>query len=154
MGFFQPRQPAFWLYVVIVVATGVVAFAEQSFYRNISASGWALSWLLLALYALPVFLVVYFLDLYEREPLSLVLGALLWTASVLSDDNRIPGLLAHAAKESGVMYCTEGRIVRGDGSLLDRAVEPGTFRCTNWKLRGEGSYTVKAAMPWPTSPRR
>ena len=72
MGFFQPRQPAFWLYVVIVVATGMVALAEQSFYRNISASGWALSWLLLALYALPVFLVVYFLDLYEREPLSLV----------------------------------------------------------------------------------
>jgi len=39
VGFFQPRQPAFWLYVVIVVATGVVALAEQSFYRNISASG-------------------------------------------------------------------------------------------------------------------
>jgi hypothetical protein len=74
--------------------------------------------------------------------LPLVLGALLWTASVLSDGNRIPGLLAHAAKESGVMYCTEGRIVRGDGSLVDRALEPGTFRCTNWKLRGEGSYTV------------
>ena len=86
--------------------------------------------------------------------LPLVLGALLWAASVLSDDNRIPGLLAHFAKESGVMYCTEGRIVRGDGSLLDRALEPGTFRCTAWKLRGEGSYTVKAAMPWPTSPRR
>jgi len=86
--------------------------------------------------------------------LPLVLGALLWTASVLSDDNRIPGLLAHAAKESGVMYCTEGRILRGDGSLVDRALQPGTFHCTNWKLRGEGSYTVKAATPWPTSPRR
>jgi len=86
--------------------------------------------------------------------LPLVLGALLWTASVLSDGNRIPGLLAHAAKESGVMYCTEGKIVHGDGSLVDRAVEPGTFRCTAWTLRGAGSYTVKAAMPWPTSPRR
>ena len=86
--------------------------------------------------------------------LPLVLGTLLWTASVLSDDNRIPGLLAHLAKESGVMYCTEGRIVRGNGSLLDRAVEPATFQCTAWKLRGEGSYTVKAATPWPTSPRR
>ena len=49
--------------------------------------------------------------------LPLVLGALLWGASALSDGNRIPGLLAHAAKESGVMYCTEGRIVHGDGSL-------------------------------------
>jgi hypothetical protein len=86
--------------------------------------------------------------------LPLVLGAIVYVASILSDDNRIPGLLALAAKESGVLYCTEGRIIHGDGSLVDRAVEPGTFRCTAWKLRGEGSYTVKAAMPWPTSPRR
>ena len=35
---------------------------------------------MLALYALPVFLVVYFLDLYEREPLSLVAAALVWGA--------------------------------------------------------------------------
>ena len=34
--------------------------------------------MLLALYALPVFLLVYALDLYEREPLSLVIGAVLW----------------------------------------------------------------------------
>lgn len=86
--------------------------------------------------------------------LPLVLGALLWVASILGDGNRIPGLLALAAKESGVMYCSEGKIVHGNGSLVDRATLPGTFRCTAWKLRGEGSYTVKGAMPWPTSPRR
>ncbi len=86
--------------------------------------------------------------------LPLVCGSLIWGASVLSDDNRIPGVLALAAKESGVMYCTEGKIVHGDGSLVDRAVEEGRFHCTAWKLRGVGSYTVKAAMPWPTSPRR
>jgi hypothetical protein len=86
--------------------------------------------------------------------LPLVLGALLWGASALSDDSRIPGLLAYAAKESGVMYCTAGRIVHGDGSVLARATEPGTFRCTDWKMRGEQTYTVKGATPWPTSPRR
>ena len=86
--------------------------------------------------------------------LPLVVGALVWAASVLSDGNRIPGLLALAAKESGVMYCTEGKIVHGDGSLLDRAVQEGRFHCTAWKLRGVGSYTVKGAMPWPTSPKR
>ena len=86
--------------------------------------------------------------------LPIVLGALLYGASVLSDNNRIPGLLAVFAKESGVMYCTEGKIVHGDGSVLDRAAEPGTFRCTAWKLRGEETYTVRGAMPWPTSPRR
>ena len=86
--------------------------------------------------------------------LPLVLGVLIWTASVLSDGNRIPGLLATFAKESGVMYCTEGEIVHGNGSLVDRAIEPGTFRCTAWKLRGEETYTVRGAMPWPTSPHR
>lgn len=74
----QPRQPAFWLYVVIVFLTGLVTLAEQRFYRDISAGGWALSWLLLLVYALPVFLIVYYLDLYEREPLPLVFAALVW----------------------------------------------------------------------------
>ena len=86
--------------------------------------------------------------------LPIVLGALLWGASVLSDNNRIPALLAQAAKESGVMYCTAGKIVHGDGSLLDRAIHPGVFRCTEWKVRGEETSTVRGATPWPDSPRR
>ena len=86
--------------------------------------------------------------------LPVVLGALLWGASVLSDHNRIPGLLAHAAKESSVMYCTAGKIVHGDGSLLDRAVKPGTFLCTEWKMRGEQTETVRGATAFPNSPRR
>ena len=78
--FFQPREPAFWLYVAIVVMTGVISVGQQSLYRRLSLSGWALSWSLLLLYALPVFLVVYYLDLYEREPLPLVAAALVWGA--------------------------------------------------------------------------
>ncbi|MGZ5213789.1 MAG: PrsW family intramembrane metalloprotease [Actinomycetota bacterium] len=77
---FRPRRPAFWAYVAIVIATGIVSFGQQSLFRQISPTGWALSWALLALYALPVLFLVYVLDLYEREPLSLVIGALLWGA--------------------------------------------------------------------------
>ena len=77
---FQPRRPAFWVYVAIMIATGIVSVGQQSLFRQISPSGWALSWALLALYALPVLFLVYVLDLYEREPLSLVVGALLWGA--------------------------------------------------------------------------
>jgi RsiW-degrading membrane proteinase PrsW (M82 family) len=77
---FQPRRPAFWAFVVIVVAATFVMFGEQSLLRGISPIGWTLSWGLLALYATPVLLLVYTLDLYEREPLSLVFGALLWGA--------------------------------------------------------------------------
>ncbi len=76
----QPRRPAFWAYLAIVIATGFVSFGEQSFFRQISPAGWALSWALLAVYALPVLFIVYVLDLYEREPLSLVIGALVWGA--------------------------------------------------------------------------
>ncbi len=77
---FQYDQPAFWLYAAVLVATGWYTVGEQTVFRNISPSGWLLSWILLAVYAMPVFLAVYFLDLYEREPLSLVVGALLWGA--------------------------------------------------------------------------
>ena len=61
---FQFRQPAFWLYVAVLVATAWYTIGEQTVFRDISAAGWLLSWALLAVYALPVFLAVYFLDLY------------------------------------------------------------------------------------------
>ena len=75
---FQPRRPAFWLYAGVMLITGIMLVGEQSAFRRISPAGWALSWGLLLLYALPVFALVYLLDLYEREPISLVLGALMW----------------------------------------------------------------------------
>ena len=78
--FLQPRQPAFWLFVGVVGLTSVVAVAEQSLYRHISPGGWALSWVLLALYGLPVVVVVYLLDLYEREPLPLLAASFVWGA--------------------------------------------------------------------------
>ena len=76
----QPREPAFWLFAMIVGLTGIVAVAEQSFIRDVSPGGWALSWFLLSLYGLPVALVVYLLDLYEREPAPLLVAAFLWGA--------------------------------------------------------------------------
>jgi RsiW-degrading membrane proteinase PrsW (M82 family) len=83
----QVREPAFWVYAVIVAITAYYAWQEQRLFSELSPLGWLLSWLLLLVYALPVVLAVYVLDLYEREPVSLVLGALLWgavAATVLS----------------------------------------------------------------------
>ncbi|MEX0984433.1 MAG: PrsW family intramembrane metalloprotease, partial [Actinomycetota bacterium] len=76
----QPREPAFWVFASLV---GYGALRMASVLTDLSAasrSGWALSWLLLVLYAIPVAVVVYRLDLYEREPLSLVGGAFVWGA--------------------------------------------------------------------------
>ncbi len=78
--FFQPRLPAFWLYTVVVALTGVVAIAEQSLFRQMSPGGWALSWGLVILYAAPVAVLVYLLDLYEREPIPLLVAAFVWGA--------------------------------------------------------------------------
>ena len=75
---FQPREPAFWLYLVLLAGTGLLALGQQRSLREMAPSGWALSWLLLALYLVPVFVLLYLLDAYEREPPSLLLGALAW----------------------------------------------------------------------------
>ncbi len=77
---FQFREPAFWLYAVVVVGTGLFAWSEQVLIQRLAPSGWLLSWGLLLVYALPLFLAIYLLDLYEREPMSLVLGVLIWGA--------------------------------------------------------------------------
>jgi RsiW-degrading membrane proteinase PrsW (M82 family) len=77
---YQPSEPAFWVYVAIVAASAVYAWSQQRVFSEISPSGWALSWFLLILYALPLAIAVYALDLYEREPLSLVIGAFVWGA--------------------------------------------------------------------------
>ena len=78
--FFQPRLPAFWLYTIVVALTGVVAIAEQNLFREMSPSGWALSWGLVILYAAPVAMLIYLLDLYEREPIPLLAAAFVWGA--------------------------------------------------------------------------
>jgi RsiW-degrading membrane proteinase PrsW (M82 family) len=78
--FFQPRLPAFWLYVAVVALTGVVAIAEQNLFRQMSPGGWALSWALVLLYAAPIAVLVYLLDLYEREPIPLLIAAFVWGA--------------------------------------------------------------------------
>jgi RsiW-degrading membrane proteinase PrsW (M82 family) len=76
----QWRQPAFWFFAAILLGTTIISLFMQLGFASLSPAGWGLSWLLMLVYAIPMFLLVYFLDLYEREPLSLVFGALLWGA--------------------------------------------------------------------------
>ena len=82
IGLFQPRMWAFWLFAV-ALALGILYglfFTLASVL--ISPVGFALSWLLLSLYIVPVALVIRWLDLYEREPRSMVIGAFAWGALV------------------------------------------------------------------------
>lgn len=74
----QIRQPSFWLFMAILAVGTVFMLILQASFADLTPSGWVLSWVLLLLYAVPVFIFVYVLDLYEREPTSLVVAALLW----------------------------------------------------------------------------
>lgn len=77
-GLWQWRQPALYLFLLATLVGLVVIGAQQAQFLGFNAVGFGLSWLLLLLYAVPVFALVYGLDLYEREPISLVLAALVW----------------------------------------------------------------------------
>jgi RsiW-degrading membrane proteinase PrsW (M82 family) len=73
----QPRQPAFWLFVVLL-AIGGYFFLDEQLAMSTLAQAYVVSWLLVLAYALPVAVLVYRLDLFEREPKLMLAGALLW----------------------------------------------------------------------------
>jgi RsiW-degrading membrane proteinase PrsW (M82 family) len=77
---YQPREPAFWVFAVLVAYGAVRIGATLVQLSATSRSGWALSWLLLALYVLPVSILVVRLDLWERQSFSFAAGALCWGA--------------------------------------------------------------------------
>ena len=77
---FQPREPAFWVWLVFVTYGAFRMIGVLVRLSDISRSGWALAWLLVVVYALPLCVLIYRLDLYEREPISLAIGAFLWGA--------------------------------------------------------------------------
>ncbi len=77
-SFFQRRQPAFWLFVVLLVFTGLTILTEQLLYLQVFPAGWIFSIVLLSLYVVPVAIAIYVLDIFEREPISLIVAAFLW----------------------------------------------------------------------------
>jgi hypothetical protein len=55
---FQPREPAFWIFVVFLGYGAIRMVSALIDLSSISRSGWALSWILLVLYAAPLFLLI------------------------------------------------------------------------------------------------
>jgi RsiW-degrading membrane proteinase PrsW (M82 family) len=75
---FQTRQPAFWLLAITVVITALIFLSREVTFIQRAPTGYLFGLVLLALFAVPFFAVVYFLDLYEREPITLLATALIW----------------------------------------------------------------------------
>jgi protease PrsW len=78
VSLFQLRQAAFWLFVILLAITALSVLSEQLTYFEVFPQGWVFSTLLLALYVVPVAVAIYLLDLFEREPVSLLVAAFLW----------------------------------------------------------------------------
>src|SRR5918999_1743067 len=78
----QFRQPAFWLFAILLAITALLVLAEQVQILQLLPVSWLFSWLLLALYAVPVVVAIYVLDLFEREPIGIMVAAFLWGAVV------------------------------------------------------------------------
>ncbi len=81
-SFWQRRQPAFWLFVVAVALGGLVMLGQQLDMLTAAPTAWFVTLLLLTPYAIPVIAIIYFIDTYEREPLSILAAGLLWGALV------------------------------------------------------------------------
>jgi protease PrsW len=72
------RQPAYWLFVLLVFAgLGLVGLEQASYFLSYPGA-WFLSILLLAAVAIPVGILIYRIDQFEPEPVSLIVIALLW----------------------------------------------------------------------------
>jgi protease PrsW len=76
-SFFQLRQPAFWLFAVLFLV-GLDKFAGMQLALAQLPEAYLTSWALVILYAVPVAFVVYRIDLFEREPIQLLIAALIW----------------------------------------------------------------------------
>ncbi len=73
----QPNRPAYWLFVVLLAIGGYLFLDEQALFTRLPTA-LAVSWLLVLVYAVPVFVIVYRLDLFEREPPIFLAAALIW----------------------------------------------------------------------------
>jgi protease PrsW len=82
VSFFQPRQAAFWLFSLLLLISTFGFIEDQLAFANASTTAWIVGLGLLALYAVPVYILVNKLDLFEREPTSMLVGALLWGAII------------------------------------------------------------------------
>jgi len=76
----QRRQPAFWLLAIVLVITGWMNVGEQLTILQAFPAAWFFSWVLLALWMIPVVLAIYVLDQFEREPIAILVTAFLWGA--------------------------------------------------------------------------
>lgn len=81
-SFRRPAEPAYWLFILLVVGSAVVVGLQQLTYVSTYPGPWLLSVILLAITAIPAAVVIYRFDQFEPEPVPMIVAALLWGALV------------------------------------------------------------------------
>lgn len=76
------RQPAYWVFGLLVLAGLSLVGLEQISYLTAYPAAWFFSILLLAAVAVPVGIIIYRFDQFEPEPASLIVVAVVWGAIV------------------------------------------------------------------------
>ena len=86
----QPRQPAFWLLVGLTAlgATRIGSMVGEAF--RAYPTGALVALVLLTLYCIPFLVFVYRLDLFEREPVTMVAAAFAW-GGLVATSLAVPG---------------------------------------------------------------
>lgn len=72
------RQPAYWLFIMLMGAGVLIVGIEQLAYLGAYPGAWLLSIVLLAATAIPAGLIIYRMDQFEPEPAALIAIAVLW----------------------------------------------------------------------------
>ncbi|HLA80225.1 MAG TPA: PrsW family intramembrane metalloprotease, partial [Thermoleophilia bacterium] len=71
-------RPAFWLFTMFLAGSALVIGSEQLGYLATFPGAWFLSFVLLAVTAVPAGLIIYRFDQFEPEPASLIAVAVIW----------------------------------------------------------------------------
>jgi protease PrsW len=108
------RQPAFWLFLMLLVGSFTFVAFEQLAYLSAAPGAWFLSILLLAATAIPAGVIIYRLDQFEPEPASLIVIALLWGGVVAISF----GGITNAAALSFLQHVLPGKTVDAWGAAI------------------------------------
>jgi RsiW-degrading membrane proteinase PrsW (M82 family) len=118
------RQPAFWLFAMLLIGCFSFVAFEQLAYLSSAPGAWFLSILLLAATAIPAGVIIYRLDQFEPEPVSLIMIALLWGGVVAITF----GGITNSAALSFLQHVLPGKTVDAWGAAIVAPIDEELYK--------------------------
>ena len=118
------RQPAFWLFLMLLAGSFTFVALEQFAYLSAAPGAWLLSIILLAATGVPAGVIIYRLDQFEPEPAALIAIALLWGGVVAVTF----GGITNAAALSFLQHVLPGRTVDAWGAAIVAPIDEELYK--------------------------